>query len=246
MESERSPLDLQRAAIAAYGCRCLSYYEGWHPTSRFFDHLVLSRFRKERLPITSGSLWLEVGSGRGQLLDLAPPRVRFRRCYLDITWEMLRNCSDGAALARILGTAFRMPLRDSVADGVLSVLGDAFNSAEYFAEAHRILKPAGHLIHVVPSTLWGHQLRHQLGCRLDEAVFVGQSRKRIRAPSLLHDVDTLKALLVQGGFQRIAVEQLYPEEQPLERLPPEVAMVLAARHMKSGSLPVLFVVSARS
>ena len=228
---------LERAALAAYGSKSLSYYNGYHPTSRFFDDLIDSYLQRNPLPIKPGAKWLEVGSGRGRLVRYARSGISFRRCYFDI-------CSDHDAAFHVVGSALRMPFKDATFDGVVSFLGDAFNTREYFAEARRVLKPAGHLVHVVPSAEWGHTLRRHLGYQTDETIFVGRSGKPIRAPSLLYHVDTLERMTRRGGFREVDAHELRSRYRPLAQLPKEVRIVLSSLKIGIRRLPLLIVVRA--
>ena len=200
---------LEKAARKAYDSRNLSYYDGYHPTSRYFDELIDAYLIDNPLPVAPASTWLETGSGRGRLRSAAGRRIEFSRFYLDISRLMLQQLDDVDGSA-VLGSALRLPFRAASFDGVVAFLGDAFTTKGYFDEAHRVLKEDGSLLHIVPSATWGHILRQRLGYQPDETVFRGLYGDAIDAPSLLYDGDYLKELLRQAGFRGISVDTLHP------------------------------------
>jgi SAM-dependent methyltransferase len=234
---------LVERSIRAYGNRALAYYTGYHPTSRYFDHLIHSYLVREPLPIMPGSRWLEVGSGHGRLSEYGR-RDSFRRCYIDSSRVMLEQHDDTAGLW-VVGSALNLPFRDASFNGLASFLGDAYTTEEYFAEAHRVLSPHGHFIHVVPTAIWGHTLRMRRKRRTDEAQFVDRAGNRIRAPSILHDRETLLSMGRRAGFRMIAINELTPQsDTPAAGLPKDVHTVVAALKLEMSTLPVLAVIRA--
>ena len=99
--------------------------------------------------LPAGGDVLDVGNGLGAqdplIAEIAAPR---RLTALNITFSQLRAGRDRLAAANaraVNGDASRMPLRDGVVDGVISVEA-AFHfpsRRSFFAEAFRVLRPGG-------------------------------------------------------------------------------------------------------
>lgn len=238
-------VDLERAALQAYSQECLAYYDGYHPTSRYFDLLIDNYLRAEPLLVIPGSSWLEVGSGRGRLLTAARSGLAFRRCYLDISRPMLEHCTDKNGSFQTVGSAFRLPFREMSFDGAASFLGDAFDTEIYFREVFRILNPGGHFMHVVPTAVWGHTLRRHRGYNLDETVFIGRSGTLVRAPSVLHDARTLKNVVKKSGFTSVTTVPLPTSGTQAEAAPEDVCVVATTLGIPVQELPVLLVLRAQ-
>jgi ubiquinone/menaquinone biosynthesis C-methylase UbiE len=131
------------------------------------------------LCLEPGHLVVDLGCGSGDLLELAG-RADVMIVGVDISEFMLRHVSQKLNVANARGRLFlradacRLPLRDSQAHVVLSTgLVDYLENPDaFFAEAGRILRPAGRLIVTVPKRPSPFTLiRRGLGARFRERVF---------------------------------------------------------------------------
>ncbi len=103
----------------------------------------------EHVPLASGAIALELGSGDGFQLDLL--RSRFARVFA-IDPEVAPRRASGFSFA----VAEALPFADGsfdliVSNSVLEHLADRHRGLE---EMVRILRPGGYMAHVVPSRFW--------------------------------------------------------------------------------------------
>jgi SAM-dependent methyltransferase len=200
------PLSIERAAGQAY--EVADYYApGIHPTSRYFDRLIDQYQGEHALDIKPKSRWLEVGAGRGRLTSYRKDD-EWHRVYLDVSRRMIRFVNDSAG-DRVLGSAFRCPFRDATFNGVVSFLGDPYNTRDYFREAYRVLVDGGQFIHAVPSAMWALALRDIMNWSPDETYLVNSSGMPIRAPSIVTSDSELRDLCEGAGFSRVAIVPLF-------------------------------------
>lgn len=244
--SSQRTAGLELAALASYGLSSLSYYRGYHPTSRFFDLLVDSYLRSHPLPIGLGSTWLELGCGSGRLGGVSATVDSVTRLYFDLSEAMLRHNRDTTSGVRCIATAFSLPIRGPSIDGLVSFLGDPFNTIEFFVEARRVLKPSGYFLHVVPSAEWGHTLRTSLGYSLSHARFLDEAGKHVVAPSLLLNQHQLGLAVEAAGFSQVSVRAIHADDKTSERAPREVVLAANSADTSVQQLPILLAIEARA
>jgi ubiquinone/menaquinone biosynthesis C-methylase UbiE len=152
-----------------------------------------------------GALWLDAGCGPGHLAA-ALTGADVRVVGVDVDTEMLRLARDRvtragrpAAFAAVVGDAGKLPIADSSVDGVVatSLVGCLSDVAALVREAHRVVRPAGHLVMTFTN-------RSSLLLRLNAAL--GRVEKRLTGLSAdptryhLYSAREMDARIRAGGF----------------------------------------------
>ena len=102
-----------------------------------------------------GATVVEVATGTGALTRLLAPKVLTTGRYVatDVSAAMLTIARDDvdAPVDFVVADAARLPFADASSHLVVSSLGPIQESADYFAEVCRVLRPGGRLV----LTMWG-------------------------------------------------------------------------------------------
>jgi SAM-dependent methyltransferase len=111
--------------------------------------------------LPAGSSWLDLGCGDGEFVERVGPRFQ-RVVATDVSPEAIdqaraRLGGEGAHVAwKVLDGNDRFPFADGEFDTVssLSTLQYIFDPDAFLAEAHRVLRPGGHLLIEVPNVAY--------------------------------------------------------------------------------------------
>jgi len=173
------------------------YDEKAHPTIallRAGSHVALAQL----LPVlaSEGSLYAEIGSGRGALCNALPGRQV-------VSFDLNPSMLVGVPGIAIVADARTLPVLESAFDGAFASLCDPYNTVEFLAEARRVLKPGGRLLMTVPNHTWVRHNQAREGVK-DEAVIIGRTG-RVVVPSFVNQPSVQVDLLHKCGFDRVDV-----------------------------------------
>jgi len=246
MIKEASLGKIEALARSAYERLSDTYYSAIHPTSRVFD-FIISRYLREHGPlIKARKFYLEVGCGKTKLVKMCKSH-KSNLILVDISRRMLLHSNRYFSQPFVQGltaSAFRLPIATSSIAGVYSFLGDAFSTAEYFKEVFRVMEHGGVFLHIVPNYFWATTLRKSLGNPIDVTTFINKNQK-IVAPSFVLSSSCLKAMLLEIGFSKAAVEDLVlSRDFPREELPEHILIPSQELKLDPYELPILTAVDA--
>lgn len=173
------------------------YDEKAHPTIallRAGSYAALAELLPELA--AEGSLFAEIGSGRGALYSALPGRHVI--CF-DLNPSMLLGVPGIAVVAN----ATRLPVVESSFDGAFASLCDPYNTVEFLVEARRVLRPGARLLMTVPNHTWVRHNQAREGVR-DAAVIIG-STGRVVVQSFVSEPSVQAELLKESGFDMVDV-----------------------------------------
>src|SRR5581483_4968319 len=166
-------------------------------------------------PMTD-DLHIDLATGSGLLPATADERrvvncIAPWRAALDQSGAMLRRAHLASPSTRLIqGDLERLPLRTGIAD--LLTLSFALHHLpaprRALAECRRVLKPRGRLV----LAAWGDQLS-PLWQAFDawfESAGLGESRHPQQADQPLNTVDSLRAALIEAGFDQVEITEEFP------------------------------------
>jgi len=122
-----------------------------------------------------------------------------------------------------LASAHQLPLRESDVDVLVSSLGDAYNLYEFWAEAHRVLKPDGSVIFTTPSHEWASGYRRNADGNVAE--FELADSRHVYAPSFVWSLDAQVELMRQSGFRLLWTMMV--KSSQLDQAPTSKKLLLA-------------------
>ena len=133
---------------------------------------------------------------------IANYRSRLDNCVLlDISPAMLAHSSKwqklGATL--VIADARNTGLPSNSFQIVVSSLGDPYNSAQFWAEAHRLLSDGGTCIFTTPTSEWADWFRP--AAERSEAQFDLGNGQTIHVPSYVPSLDRQVRMIRQAGFR---------------------------------------------
>jgi hypothetical protein len=114
--------------------------------------------------------------------------------------------SHGALLEKCNATALTCT-NESVTLLVAS-LADPYNSAPFWNEAHRVVKPSGTLLFTMPSYEWASRFRAKTGSTPHTAEFVLRNGEHVDVPSFVPPLPEQVTLMQDAGFMLEAFESL--------------------------------------
>lgn len=247
MCNETETSDIERAARAAYQALAKEYYTDLHPTSKAFSWTLDYWLPSFDVALEQGAWYLEIGAGKGRIQQMKGAEAA-RLVLLDIAESMLSQqpIHEGDPKAyRVQGSAFALPFPAGTIAGVFSFLGDSFNHVAYYREVKRILKPDGRLLHVIPHSDWGEELRRLLRTPPDVALFLTEGTA-IAAPSLLKPQHTIERELRELDFTRISFRELpLPTDYPGDAIPEQIALPSKSLDIGPYELKILLAVEAQ-
>lgn len=168
-----------------------------HPTIailRLGSHAALAKVLPELA--AEGSLYAEIGSGRGALYGALPGRHV-------VSFDLNPSMLVGVPGIAVVADATRLPVVESSFDGAFASLCDPYNTVEFLVEARRVLIPGARLLMTVPNHTWVRHNQAREGVR-DAAVIIG-SAGRVVVPSFVYEPSVQAELLKKCGFDRVDV-----------------------------------------
>ena len=186
------------------------------------EHAVLSAFWREALAanaaVTEGR-WLDIASGNGAVLKLGQPSADAplsNAVALDQSCEALANLATALPhIGLVVGDAAKLPFLSGTFDIVTSQFGIEYAGESAFAEAARVVKPAGELIVVA------HQRPGQIFDACYASLEVVAAIVDDRFFALARDVLESGAFAASGGARRSydrAVQKIKAPHIRLEEL----------------------------
>jgi len=181
------------------------YDEGLHPTCKAFrdaSYLALGAWRE----VVRGSRVCEVGSGRSLLAERFGSLAR-SLVLVDSSRKMLDHSRPfwGRSVLPVCAAAERLPVPSECCDGVVSILGDPYNTIEFWREVHRVVIPGGFAIYTTPAYDWARDFR---GAAL-EAEFKLRNGSSLLVPSLVFPANGQRGMIEAMGFEVVAVRSIH-------------------------------------
>jgi SAM-dependent methyltransferase len=245
MRASTDPCSIEDASRATYSSLAKEYYDNRHVTTRNFDLLIDIYLQDTFRGLATESPWLDVGCGDTRLRQLIGPD---NLVLVDSSIDMLKHSfrRPESRLRAAVGSAFALPFKANSFFGVFASLGDPFTHPIYFAEARRILREGGLIVHIVPAQEWGHALRRAQCVPLDSAHFFRGASDSF-APSFLYSDVELRGLLTLSGFTEVVTRHLYlPTSLSSEVVSPDIQLSANAQAKTIYEVPILTVVKGRA
>lgn len=217
----------------------------FHQMSRdFFESKVKSWVYSDKV---SGTV-IDIGSGRGFLLDILRRHIRGRIVCLDISSEMLlaEEYQILGAL-RVEGSAFALPFESNAFSLACSSLADPFLNSKSLREVRRVLRKGGVFLFSIPTNLWAKALRAVVGLPNVTTTFKISSGEEVLTISLTYSENGLRGLLSQSGFEITDFQTAYGKDLNGYGYPisPAISTVSETFNIPMDRLPVLYLVEAR-
>lgn len=193
--------------VSSYEVLAQEYYNPvHHPTCANFREASLVLFRKwlDVLPLGRG--WAcEVGAGDSLLAEeLATQGLQLNQLVLiDAAPTMLKYSSRWGRMGAhlVVGDAGMLELPSATLELLVSCLGDAYNTAAFWTEVSRALRPGGVALFTTPSHDWAMSFRSCDGREsLMTAEFALSDGCRLRLPSLIYPAQQQIALITESGL----------------------------------------------
>lgn len=205
-KSARDCKSLTALAVDSYGALAQEYYSrDLHPTCANMataSRALLARWLAET-PLRGRIC--EVGAGRSALAEvLDESAAELDLVLTDQSIEMLRHSlwPSTPKPKLVVCDATSLPFRSGSMDGIVSLLGDPYNSDGFWKEVFRVLKQNGHAIFTTPSWKWATTFRSKSAReRNDAALFVTRSGEVVYTPSfVVPELEQVK-LITNAGLQ---------------------------------------------
>lgn len=237
-------LETESLARHAYSLIGAEYYEAAHITCRNFDATVDAYLERSLPTFKSGARYLEVGCGRSRLMRYLRPDAQF--LLMDISEVMIaHSLGAGQSASPILGSAFRLPFRESVFATVFAFLADPYMHHSYLAELRRTIAPGGSILQVVPAYEWGAPLRAHRRSPAHFSHFFRGSHEAF-GPSFLLPKEELLELVADAGFDNVRLTDLrLPLGVPVDHISPDISTPATLQGLSPYELPLLTVIEAR-
>ncbi len=148
---------------------------------------------------------VEVGAGKSLLLEyLVEHGCRVQSVLVTDSSPKMLEHSRGLGLEPtqfLIAPAYRIPVPDGSVSALVASLGDPYNTNTFWAEAHRVLEPNGHVIFTTPSWEWSSTFRQANEGQIAE--FVMSDGTRVDVPSLILSLHEQEALIESTGLELV-------------------------------------------
>lgn len=188
-----------------YALVAAEFTDDQRPTTSNFHEATYPFFERQIAAITSGSVCLEIGPGRGWLRSaLIWPSVDYRA--VDIARSML-DLIPSANIPSHCSSARNLPFGSRSFDFVLASLADGYCYPAALCEIRRVLNPSGTLVLTAPAVEWARGIRS--GPHRDTTRFTLKSGSVVEVFSFTFMLEELLRLLKQCGFAIVSAERIY-------------------------------------
>ncbi|SRR6266478_552573 len=211
--SQRAEAAASAAKRSTYDLLAEEYYDAIaHPTCCNLNRL--SRLFVERHFPEPWSGWetLEVGAGDSCVASILHARGYSLRGLriTDASEGMLRHSSRWKELGATLMTcdAYALSHPGHSISLLVASLGDPYNTPDFWAEAHKGLRPEGKLIFTMPSFAWSSRFRGMNSAGANLAEFVLRDGSRVVVPSCVMSLPEQVRMIEDAGFMVAAFESL--------------------------------------
>lgn len=192
----------QQPRFGTYSDLAGEYYDAdRHPTSANFreaSKMLLAAWLAE--VIRPHAHILETGAGRSLVSECLTNGKGLSVVVVatDLSSDMLEySLADHCRPASLaVCDAKRLPFLDDSFDLIASSLGDPYNSAEFWREAARVLRPGGQMIFTTPAFNWAQKFRNGAEC----AEFVLADGESIAVTSFVEPEEKQRKLITQSGL----------------------------------------------
>ncbi len=186
-----------------------------HPTCANFEELS-KKFLEPVIRAMAGETIrvLDVGAGRSLAAAvIANFRSRLDHCVLlDISPAMLGHSSEwqklGATL--VMPDARNTGLPSNSFQVLVSSLGDPYNNAQFWAEAHRLLCEGGTCLFTTPTPEWADWFRP--AAERSEAQFDLVNGQTIHVPSHVPSLERQVRMIQQAGFRISEIQSFFASD----------------------------------
>ena len=168
--------------------------------------------------LKDGDSVLEVGPGQGWLRKNCHfPSV----CYdvLELTKEMTQYVQ---ADEIVVSSASRTELSSQKYQMALASLADPYFYPEAICEICRVIKPNGYFAFSLPAAEWAKGLR---GDKIEMTAFRSQMGQEVKTYSFVLEIDELRSLLEDCGFNVLRLETINGEHLAGEFVSPAITDV---------------------
>jgi hypothetical protein len=100
----------------------------------------------------------------------------------------------------MVADATNLPLRDRSVGCLVSVLGDSYNTLEFWREVERVMLPTGTVVFTTPSYEWSSRFRAKADDAQSAAEFVLSDGTGVAVPSFIRPVHEQIQLLKEAGL----------------------------------------------
>ncbi len=207
----RKGLDPETLAIKSgegYELLAPEYYlADRHPTCANFSELHRLVLKLLQPRIKPGKMYLEVGSGAGQI-DLLVGEDNAFLTDLSEQMLMLAKQRTGGRVRCLQMNAFKPNLPKVSFGGVAAFLADPYNHEAFYTGIREVIEPGGFLALTLPNHTWALALRGRLGFLLDETTFISIENGSVTVPSITRPIAEQVDLLSRSGYTPVIASSL--------------------------------------
>lgn len=194
---------------------------------------------------------LDVGSGRGFLLEVLRRQTMGRVTCLDSSIRMLisEEYRDSIrSIRRVAGSAWWLPFKADSFSLLTASLADPFLNYQSLQEMRRVLRPGGTLLLSIPTNLWAKTLRAIAGLPSVTTEFRLSSGDVAQVVSLTYSESELKDMLKRNRLEVVQFQTVYAGALRSHKRPisPAISIVSETFRIPLDELPLLYLVRARA
>lgn len=181
------------------------------------------------LRVPTGAIICEVGAGRslvGEQLTKNGHSVA-RLIITDQSARMLRHSHGFAEAGATLkvADAGNLPLDVGTVDSLIASLGDPYNTADFWAEAYRVLKPGGSIIFTVPAHNWAQCFRGRGSEKnFAEAEFELIDGRHVFLPSFIYPETEQRSIVEKAALTIQEIRQVTIEDLRSDKRSPKLCL----------------------
>ncbi|MCE9551912.1 MAG: class I SAM-dependent methyltransferase [Planctomycetes bacterium] len=215
----------------SYEALAAEYYDTVaHPTCFNFRIASTIILRKWNSVLAEGDEICEVGCGKSLCAEfLSEKRRSLAHLHLvDSSPSMLAYSKEWQkdVVELVLSDVEALPFSASMFDVVVSILGDPYNTNEFWTELNRVVRPHGRVLFTTPSYEWASQYRdcHDGGVS-DKALFMTRKGEKLYVPSYVNPRNEQVALMGANGFSVLETMSVHRRDILLGYISPKIEAV---------------------